>query len=151
MGAAVSSSHVVSAAPSCSGGGLLTLFPCSSVGSLSWETDVHKILQRESFPRAAALHKLLWCGVPSMGCSPLGIGCSSVGPHGVRSHARKTCFSMGSRSMGPQVLAEACSRVGSPWGHSLLQASTCSSVGSSLGCKWISAPPWTPMGCRGKV
>jgi len=34
MGAAVSSSHIVSAAPSSSGGGLLTLCPSSSVGSL---------------------------------------------------------------------------------------------------------------------
>ncbi|CAM9592465.1 unnamed protein product, partial [Bubo scandiacus] len=44
MVVAISSSHTVSVAPSPSGGGLLTLYPCSSVGSL---------------PRAAALHKLL--------------------------------------------------------------------------------------------
>jgi len=55
-------SHVVSAAPSCSGGGLLTLCPCSSMRSLSWETVPHKLLQRESFPQAEALHKLLQRG-----------------------------------------------------------------------------------------
>jgi len=54
----VSSSHVVSAAPSSSGGGLLTLCPCSSMRSLSQETVLHKLFQYESFLRAAALHKL---------------------------------------------------------------------------------------------
>jgi len=58
MGVTVSSSHVVSAAPYSSGVGLLTLCPCSSVGSLTWETVLHKVLQHESFPWAAALHKL---------------------------------------------------------------------------------------------
>jgi len=58
MGFTVSSSHVVSAAPCPSGGGLLTLFPCSSVGSLPRERVLHKLLQRESFPQAAALHEL---------------------------------------------------------------------------------------------
>jgi len=58
MGVMVSSSHIVSAAPSSSGGGLLTLLPCTSVRSLSRETVVHKLVQRESFPWAAALYKL---------------------------------------------------------------------------------------------
>ena len=65
MGVWVSSSHIVSAAPSSSGGGGLTLFPCSSMGSLPGETVLHKLLQRESFPRAAVLHKLLQCGSPA--------------------------------------------------------------------------------------
>ena len=30
-----------------------------------------------------------------------------------------------------------------------LAASTSSRVGSSTGCRWMSAPPWTSMGCRG--
>ena len=63
MGVAVSSSHAVSAAPSSSGGGLLTLFPCSSVGSLSQGSALHKLLQHESFARAAVLHKLLQRGL----------------------------------------------------------------------------------------
>jgi len=49
--------------------------------------------------------------------------------------------------MGPQVHPGACSSTSSPWSHSLLWASTCSSVGSSMGCRWVSAPPWTSMGC----
>ena len=49
-------------------------------------------------------------------------------------------------STGP---ARTCSRVGSPRSNSLLQASTCSSVGYSMGCRWVSAPLWILMGCRG--
>ena len=41
---------------------LLTLFPCSSGGSLPRETVLHELLQREAFPRAAVLHKLLQRG-----------------------------------------------------------------------------------------
>ena len=55
MGVAVSSSHVVSATPSSSGGGLLTLFPCSSVRSLPQETVLHELLQRDSFSQATVL------------------------------------------------------------------------------------------------
>jgi len=67
MGVAVSSSHVVSAAPSSSGGGLLTLFPNSSMKSLSRDTVLHELLQCESFPWAAALHDL-----PQRGSLPWG-------------------------------------------------------------------------------
>jgi len=62
MGVAVSSSHVVAAAPCPSGGGLLTLLPCSSMGSFPWETVLHELLQCESFPWAAVLHELLQRG-----------------------------------------------------------------------------------------
>ena len=59
MGVTVRSSHVVSAAPSSSGAGLLTLFHCSSVGSLSWETVLQELLQCGSFPQASVFHELL--------------------------------------------------------------------------------------------
>lgn len=36
-----------------------TLFSCSRVGSIPWETVLHKLLQHEFFPQAAVLHKLL--------------------------------------------------------------------------------------------
>jgi len=61
-------------------GGLLTLFPCSRVRSLSQETVLHKFLQQESFPWATALHKLPQHGSLPTECSPSGTGCSSVGP-----------------------------------------------------------------------
>ena len=90
--------------------------------------------------------------VPSTGCSPSGADCSSVGPPRGHKSCQQTCFSVGSSlhgATGPQVLPGACSSAGFPRGHSVLRASTCSGVGSSTGCRWISAPPWTSMGCRG--
>jgi len=57
MGVGVSSSHAVSAAPSSSGGGLLTLCPCSSARSLSQETVLHELLQCGSLPWGAVLQE----------------------------------------------------------------------------------------------
>ena len=62
QGVAVGSSPVVSAAPSSSGGGLLTFFPCSNMGSFPRETVLHELLPCVSFPGAAAVHKLLQRG-----------------------------------------------------------------------------------------
>jgi len=137
MGVTVSLSHVVSAAPSSSGGGLLTLCPCSSVRSLSRETVLHKLLQHESFPWAAALHKL-----PQRGSSPWVADLQEQAapawvPHGVTSPASKPAPASAPLSTGPQVLAGACSGTGSSWGHSLLQVSICSGVRSL---------PWTTSG-----
>jgi len=130
MGVAVSSSHAVSATPSSSGGGLLTLFPNSSMRSLSWETVLHELLQRESFSRAEALHEL-----PQHGSLPWGAvlqeqAASARVPLGVTSPASKPALAWAPLSMGPQVLAGACFSVGPPQGHSFLQASTCSGMGS---------------------
>jgi len=140
MGVTVSSPHV-SAVPSSSGGRLLTLFPGSSVRSLSRETVLHKLLQHESFPQTASA----W--VPFTGCSPSGTGCSSMGPHGVTSPASKPALVWTSFSTAPQVLEGACSSMGSPRGHSLLQAFTCSSVMSlpwAIGGYLLHrGPPWT--------
>jgi len=102
MGAAVGSSHNVSAAPSSSLGGLLTLFSCSSVGSLPRETVLHEFLQHESFLWAAVLHKLLQHG------SPMG---SRVLPANLLRHGL----------LSPQVLPGGCSSAGFPRGHSLLR------------------------------
>jgi len=135
MGAVVSSLHVVSATPSSSGGGLLTLCPCSNLSSLPQETVLHKLLQRESLPRVVVLQEQ---------ASPVW-----VTSHRVTSPAIKSAPVWAPLSMGPQVLPGACSIAGSPWSHSLLWASTCSGMGSSMGCWWKSAPPWTSMGCRG--
>jgi len=146
MGAAVSSSHVVCAAPSSSGEGLLTLCPCSSVRSLSQETVLHKLLQRESFPWAASLHELPQRGsfhrVQSFRNRLLQRG----SPTGSQALSVNLLW----RGLGPQVLAGACSSAGLPTGsqHSsgihLLWRGV-----PSMGCRLISAPPWTSMGCRG--
>jgi len=112
---------------------LLTLFPCSSVGSHPWETVLHKLSQHGSFPGAAVLEKqaaLAWV------------------PCGVTSPASKPAPVWAPLSTGPQVLPGACSSAGSPWGHSIFWASPCSGVGSSPGCGWRSVPLWTSMDCR---
>jgi len=108
MGVVVSSSHIVSAAPSSSGGRLLTLCPCSTMRSLSQETVLHKLLQCESFPRAAALHEL-----------------PSVGPfHRVQSF-RNRLLQRGS-PMGSQALPANLLWCGllSPWVHRSWQEPT---------------------------
>lgn len=62
MGVVVISSHVVSAAPSYTGGGLFTLFPCCSLWTLPREMVLHELFQYEPF------YQLL-TEAPS--CSPL--------------------------------------------------------------------------------
>jgi len=127
MGVMVSSSHAVSAAPSSSGGGLLTLCLCCSMGPLPWETVFHELFQRGSFPRAAALHELLRCGslpwsavlqeqaapawFPLASQPPLGIHglqveiCSAVDLHELQGHSLPhLVFSMGCRG----ISAPAC-------------------------------------------
>ena len=148
MGAVVSSSHVVSAPPlKLSGGGLLTLCPCSRLGSFLQGTVLHELLQSEFFPQAAALHKLFqsgfipWAAVLQEQAAPAWV------PHRVTSPVRKPAPAWAPLSMGPQVLQGACSSIGSPWGHRLLQACPCSGVGFSVSCRWISTPLWTSMGC----
>jgi len=150
MGVTVSSSHVVSAAPSSSGGRLLMLFPCSSVkvpllGDSSPQTSQH-----ESIPRACSSQT-----APALGPFPRGAVLQEQAapawvPHGVTSPASKPPPAWAPLSMGPQVLAGACSSVGLPTGsqppsgiHLLWHGVP------SMGCRWISAPPWTSMGCRG--
>jgi len=167
MGVTVSSSHVVSAAPSSSGRGLLTLCPCSRVVSLSLATVLHK----------------LSIVSPSHGLQ-LFTNCSSVGPfHGVQ-------FFTDYSSMGPfhgvQYFKNRLFQCRSPTGsqallthllwHGLLSLHGSTGPGKSLlqhrlpirsqpplgihllqhgvpstGCRWISAPPWTSMGCRGRA
>lgn len=70
---------------------------------------------------------------PFHGINPSGIGCSTCVPHGVRNPAR--ILLQGGFPMGSQP----------PSGLPLLQC------GVSRSCRWISAPSWAPMGCRGTV
>jgi len=112
------------------------LFPCCSVRSLPQETDLHKLLQLESFPRAAVLHKLLLRGSLLQGSILQEQAAPVWVPHGVASPASKAAPAWAPLSTGPQVLAGACSSEGFPQDHSLFRASTCSGVGSSTGCRW---------------
>ena len=106
--------HIVSAAPSSSGGGLLTLCPCSSVRSLSWETVLHKLLQYESFPWAAALHKL-----PQRGSLPRGAvlqeQAAPVSPWGYKP-CQQTCSGVGSSLHGSAGLDRSLLQCRAPHG-----------------------------------
>ena len=151
MGVAISSSHIVCAAPSSSGGGLLTLFYCCNVGTLPQETVLHELLQRESFPQAAVLHKLLWHGslhgVQSFRNRLLQNRLVHCDPWDHNS-CQQTCSGTGSPlSMGPQVLPGVCYSMGFPLGHSLLWVHPLALVwghpGAAGGYLFHHGPPWT--------
>jgi len=65
---------------------LLTLFPCSCLGSLPWDTIFRELLQCGSFPRAAVLHKLLQHQSFPQGAvcqewsAPAWVPCGVIGP-----------------------------------------------------------------------
>jgi len=118
--------------------------------SLSWQTVLHKLLQHDSFPQAAALHD-----TPQHGSFPWGAVLQEQAapawvPHEVTSPASKPAPVWAPLSMGPQVLPGACSNVGFPQGHSFLQASTCSGVESlpqATGRDLLNrGPPWAARG-----
>jgi len=85
-------------------GGLLTLFPSSSMGSLPQETALHKLLQCESFPQAAACHRLPQCGSLPWGTVLQEQATPAWVPHRVTSPASKPAPVWGSsfrESTGP--------------------------------------------------
>ena len=150
LGVVVSSSHVVSVTPSFSKGGFLTLFPCSSMGSLPQETVLHELLQCGSFPQAEVNPKMLQCGsilwaaVLQEWTTPAWV------PQGVTSPASKSAPAWaplsprGDRSYQELAPARASHRVTACFGHThLLRGGV-----PSTGCRWISAPLWTSVGCR---
>jgi len=107
----ISSSHVVSAAPYSSGGGLLTLFPCSSMRSLSQEISTN-------FFNMSPFHGLkLFTNCPNVGLFPQGAVLQEQAapvwvPHGVTSPASKPApgrapLSMGKRSWKELAPAQA--------------------------------------------
>jgi len=115
----VSSSHTVSAAPCPSGGGLLTLCPCSSVGSLPWRQNSMKC-SKVSPSHGLQLFTNCPSVGPSHGCGPSGTACSSMGPP--RDHSflqASTCSSVGSlpwATGGPPWTAGG--QPASPWSSS---------------------------------
>jgi len=90
--------------------------------------------------------------VPSIGCSPSGTGCTTVGLPQGHKPCCKPARSWAPLSTGSQVLAGACSSMLSPWGHRLLGSHVIYLLQRgvhSMGYRWISSPPWTSMDCRG--
>ena len=121
---------------------LLTLFPCSSIWSLSWTSSTCVLPVGLSSSLNAPVSVL------STGCHASGTDCSSVGPPRGHKSCQQTRSGVGSSLHGSSpartLLKHRLCR-----DHSLLQASTYSGVGSSQGCRWVSAPPWTYIGCSG--
>jgi len=102
--------------------------PQAEQGDREWGLwSVHHTLSLPLLP----LHSLplLQRGVPPMGDSPPQTGPTWVLPTGCHS----------SQTAPMSVLSMGCS----------LSGTGCSSVESSIGCRWISTPPWTSKGCRG--
>jgi len=156
MGVAVSSSHVVSATPSSSGGGLLTLFVCSSVRSLSRETVLHKLLQRESFPWGAVLHKLPQCGSLPQGAVLQEQAAPAWVLHRVTSPANKPAPAWASLSPRAHRTWQEPAAIQASYG---VTASSPHTSGSAWGLPWAAGgdlfhrghllycgPPWTAGG-----
>jgi len=129
------------------GRGLLTHCPGSSVRSLSQETVLHKLLQCDSFPWAAALCKLPQCGSLPQGAVLQKQAAPAWVPHGVTSPASKPAPVWAPLSTGPgRGLFQHGVPMGSqpPSGIHLLRHGV-----PSMGYRWSSAPPWTSKDCRG--
>jgi len=151
----VSSSHMVSATPSSSWEGLLTLLPCSSMGSLPQETVLHDLLQHGYFPQAAVLHKLLQHGsfpqgavlqeqaaavwVPHVVTSPASKPAPEWAPHGVTASFGHPLLWCGVLHV---LQVETCSTVD----HHGLQGTACLTMVFSTCCRGISTPaPGAPL------
>jgi len=143
MGVTVSSPRLLSATASSSSSS-----PAPAVGSFPGNTVLHTLLQCESFPRAAVLHELS-CGVHPQGAVVQEQTPPACMTHGITSPVSKTAPARAHLSTGTWVLPGTCSSAGFPTGHCLLWAYTCSGMSSSMGCRWISAPPWASVGCWG--
>jgi len=80
------------------------------------------------------------------GCSPSGIDHSSLGPPWGHKPCQQTCSNMGSSLHGSA--GGACSSVGPPRVTASIGHPPAPVWGPPRGCRWISAPLWTSMGCR---
>lgn len=142
----VSSSHIVSTTAQGD-----ESFPCSSTGSLSWETVLYELLRRELITQATVLQTLLQCGFLF---------------HGVQAFKNSLLQRWSSqrsqilprnqlqcRLLSPWVcksLREACSSKGFPTGSQpFLGHPPALAWGSTMGCRCISASLWISMDCRG--
>lgn len=114
---------IFSAAPFSSRGGLLMLFPCSSVVSLSWETVLHKMVPHNPLPQGVVLQKQ---------DAPAWV------PHRVINPASRPAPLWIPLSMIPQIPTRSLPSVGFPQSHSTLWAH-------------LPVPVWDPSGLQGNL
>ena len=84
-----------------------------------------------------------------MGCGRSGTGCSSMGPPGGHKPYQQTCCRVGSCLCGSTGPGRSLLRCGLPTGSQPPGIHQLQCGVPSMGCGWISAPPWTSMGSRG--
>jgi len=110
--------------------------PPHTLPLLQSEGSSHGRLFSKNFSNTSPSHGLpLFLNCPRVGLFPRGAVLQEQAapvwvPHGVISPPSKPALVWAVLFIGPQVLAGACSSMGSPQGHSFLQASTCSGMGS---------------------
>ncbi|XP_048158286.1 uncharacterized protein LOC125325369 isoform X1 [Corvus hawaiiensis] len=123
--------------------------PFSCMVFLPQETVLHELLQCGSFPWAAAFQELLQHRSPSMGYSPSGTGCSSVGPPQGHKSCQKTCSSMASSLQGSTCPFQEPDPVHAS--HRVTDffcSSTCSSMGLLYGLQVELCTLMDLQGCR---
>jgi len=108
------------------------------------------LLQREVPPMGDSSPRTAPAWVLPAGCSPSGTECSSVGPPRGHKFCQQACSSMGSSLHGFTGLARSLLQHGLAMGSQLPSGIHLLQCGiRSMGCRWMSAPPWTFMDCRG--
>lgn len=131
MEVTVPSSHIVSAAPSSSGVGLITLLPCSSMGSLPQETALQKLLQCECFTWATVL------------CLRGHKSCHQLVPVWTSHEATPFLEHHTALVWGPPLMAGGSLP---PMDLQRLQGHSCFSMGCTMGCRGVSAlAPGAPL------
>ena len=105
------------------------------------------LLQRGVSPSGDSSPRSSPTWVLPMRCSPSGTGCSSMGPPQGHKPCQQTCSRVGSSFHGATGPARSLLQCKLPKGSQ--PASGILLCGYSLSCRWISAPPWVSMGCRG--
>lgn len=101
-------------------------------------------------PMGTVLHKLLaW--VISLECSPAETDCLRLGPPSCHKSYQQACSIMGSSLLpSAQFVPEACSSVGFPQGHIILEAFSLEKIQSLQLLFWhLSAPFWSHIGATG--
>lgn len=87
--------------------------------------------------------------LPQDAALPSGTGCSSTGPLQGHKPRQQTCSRVGSSLHGSTGPARTLLQCGLPMGSQpSFEQPTSPKWASSMGCRWISALPWTSMGCK---